>query len=75
MNKPNKPAQAAFQESMSTKNEGPRGSLWSRSMPLKGLEQFCQRLGIGLRSGVDIMKLLEVERKMGSPQLAKGPHG
>ncbi len=72
MNKPNKPAQAAFQESMSSKNEGPRGSLWSRSMPLKGLEQFCQRLGIGLRSGVDIMKLLKSSARWGTRRLVKG---
>ena len=66
MNKPNKPAPVLADESKPTKSNGPRGSLWSRSMPLKGLEQFCQRFGVGLRSGVDIMRLLEVERKMGS---------
>ncbi len=35
-------------------------------MPLDQLEFFCGRLGLGLRSGVDILKLFESEAKRGS---------
>jgi type IV pilus assembly protein PilC len=34
-----------------------------RAAPLKRLESFCQRLGMGLRSGVDLLKILEHEEK------------
>ncbi len=51
-----------------------RGKLVVAEYATEGLEQFCQRLGIGLRSGVDIMKLLEVERKMGNSAAREGAH-
>ncbi len=37
-------------------------------IPLAKLEMFCQRLSIGLRSGVGILKLLETEARQGSPR-------
>lgn len=33
---------------------------------LKALEGFCRRLSIGLRSGVDLLRILETEAKVGS---------
>lgn len=55
------------QEGDTTSNQSstPRGSLLSRSMPLKGLENFCDRMGVGLRSGLDILRLLESLKKIG----------
>lgn len=50
----------------------PRGGLLTRSLPLKALEGFCQRMGIGLRSGVDIMRILEQETRLGSSAQRQG---
>lgn len=50
----------------------PRGGLLGKRLPLKSLEDFCQRMGIGLRSGVDIMRLLEIEAKMGTQANRQG---
>lgn len=36
------------------------------TMPLKMLEGFCQRMGTGLRSGVDLLRLLDAESRQGS---------
>jgi type IV pilus assembly protein PilC len=33
---------------------------------LKGLEAFCRRMATGLRAGVDILRLLEMEARIGS---------
>jgi type IV pilus assembly protein PilC len=33
---------------------------------LKSVEGFCQRMATGLRAGVDILRLLEVEQKLGN---------
>ena len=35
-------------------------------MPLAKLEMFCRRLGMGLRAGVDLLKLLDTEARQGS---------
>lgn len=37
-------------------------------MKLKPLAAFCRRMGVGLRSGVDILRLLEMESRMGTKQ-------
>ncbi len=37
-------------------------------IPLAKLEMFCQKLSLGLRAGVGILKLLETEAKQGSPR-------
>lgn len=37
-------------------------------MRLKDLSAFCRRMGIGLRAGVDILKLLDNETRTGSPK-------
>ena len=37
-------------------------------MKLKALAAFCRRMGTGLRSGVDILRLLEMETRMGTKQ-------
>ncbi len=42
--------------------------LFFGQIPLAKLEMLCQRLGIGLRSGVGILKLLETEARQGSPR-------
>ncbi len=34
-------------------------------MKLKALAAFCRRMGVGLRAGVDILRLLESEQRMG----------
>lgn len=34
-------------------------------MNLKALAAFCRRMGVGLRAGVDILRLLESEQRMG----------
>ncbi len=39
-----------------------------RPLHLRGLEDFCQRMGIGLKSGVDILRVLEMEGKRGTSQ-------
>ncbi len=36
-------------------------------MPLAQLETFCSRLSMGLRSGVDVLKLFEIEARRGTP--------
>lgn len=36
-------------------------------MNLKTVAAFCRRMGVGLRSGIDILRLLEMETKMGTP--------
>jgi type IV pilus assembly protein PilC len=35
-------------------------------MKLRELAEFCRRMGIGLRAGVDVLKLLHNEQRMGS---------
>ncbi len=35
-------------------------------MKLKALASFCRRMGVGLRAGVDILRLLESEQRMGN---------
>ena len=42
-------------------------SLFGR-IPLAKLEMLCQRMSIGLRSGVGILKMLETEARQGSPR-------
>jgi type IV pilus assembly protein PilC len=37
-------------------------------MKLKLLAAFCRRMGVGLRAGVDIMRMLDAETRFGSPQ-------
>ena len=44
------------------------GEYSNRMMRLRALAAFCRRMGIGLRSGVDILKLLENEAKSGDKQ-------
>lgn len=41
-------------------------STWLGQMPLAELESFCSRLGMGLRSGVDVLKLFESEARRGT---------
>lgn len=36
-------------------------------MNLKELAEFCRRMGIGLRAGVDILRVLQTEQRMGRP--------
>ncbi len=36
-------------------------------MKLKAVAAFCRRMGVGLRAGVDIFRLLESEQKSGDP--------
>ena len=53
------------------KAANPPPQLWDRlfgSIPLATLELFCQRMGIGLRAGIDILKILETESRQGSPR-------
>ncbi len=38
------------------------------SMKLKPLAAFCRRMGVGLRSGVDILRLLDMETRVGTQQ-------
>lgn len=40
-------------------------------MKLKALAAFCRRMGVGLRSGVEILRLLETESKSGDPRHRK----
>ncbi len=37
-------------------------------MKLKPLAAFCRRMGVGLRSGVDILRLLDMETRIGTQQ-------
>jgi type II secretory pathway component PulF len=37
-------------------------------MKLKAVAAFCRRMGVGLRAGVDILRLLESEQKSGDPR-------
>lgn len=37
-------------------------------MKLKSVAAFCRRMGVGLRAGVDILRLLESEQKSGDPR-------
>lgn len=37
-------------------------------MKLKSLAAFCRRMGVGLRAGVDILRLLESEQKSSNPR-------
>ncbi len=37
-------------------------------MQLKAVAAFCRRMGVGLRAGVDILRLLESEQKSGNPR-------
>lgn len=37
-------------------------------MNIKELIEFCRRMSVGLRAGVDILKILQSEQKMGSPK-------
>ena len=37
-------------------------------MNLKTVAAFCRRMGVGLRAGVDILRLLDMETKLGTPQ-------
>ena len=37
-------------------------------MKLKAVASFCRRMGVGLRAGVDILRLLESEQKSGDPR-------
>jgi type IV pilus assembly protein PilC len=37
-------------------------------MNLKTVAAFCRRMGVGLRAGVDILRLLDMETKLGSNQ-------
>lgn len=39
-----------------------------RRMGLASARDFCRRMGIGLRSGVDVLRLLDTERKYGPPR-------
>lgn len=37
-------------------------------MNLKELGEFCRRMGVGLRAGVDILRIIQTEQRMGSPK-------
>ena len=42
-------------------------SLFAPRMKLTEAVKFCQRFGTGLRSGVDVLRLLEIEARQGPP--------
>ncbi len=45
--------------------ESDAASLWKPRIGLRALELFCQRVGIAIRSGVDVLRILDMEKKSG----------
>jgi type IV pilus assembly protein PilC len=64
--------QPAAQDASQT---GSQASWLAPRLRLKQCEEFCRRIGIGLRSGVDLMRLLEMERKLGGGKTQDGIQG